>query len=380
MVMVIALTFVVSVSGVAFMLPNIVKVAAKNNLFDIPDERHIHKGKVPRLGGVAFLPAMIIALIVAVTLDNSFVYGSKDSTFFLHVRQILVAGIGVVILYLVGLADDLSGVPYRNKFIAQVLAAAMMCASGVWINDLHGFLGIHQLPVWIGVPLTILIVMLVVNSINLIDGIDGLASGICMISMTAFAVIFLAHGFYRYAVVAFAAIGCLVPFYCYNVFGKAEKNSKIFLGDTGSLFMGYLLAFFAVKIAMMQPVPAGNGEAFYLVFAYSALLLPVFDVLRVFFKRIRRTRNPFLPDKTHIHHKFLALGLSMRKTRMIVFSIAAFYFLMNVSLSHIGMNINLIVLLDVVLWCAYHMLLTQMIIKRYRRTDAVMVNSDLTTW
>lgn len=380
MIPVLVLTFLISVAGVSFLLPNITRIADKNNLYDVPDDRHIHVGKIPRLGGVAFLPVMIIALIVAVTMDTSIADNFQDDVFFLHVRQIMVAGIGTVILYLVGMADDLSGVPYRNKFIAQIAAAAMMCASGVWINNLHGFLGIWQLPVWVGVPLTVLLVLLVVNSINLIDGIDGLASGLCIIGMSSFAVIFTLQGFYRFAVVAVAAIGCLVPFYCYNVFGKVEKKNKIFMGDTGSLFMGYLLAFFAVKISMLQPAAPADNQSFYLVYAYSTLLLPAFDVMRVFMKRVRRTRNPFLPDKTHIHHKFLALGLNMRQARMLIFIIAIFFFGMNISLSGFGVNINVIVLLDLVLWCGYHMLLTGTIIRRYRKPGVATVNSDLTTW
>ena len=377
MITVIVLTFVVSVAGVAFLLPNIVRLAVKNNLFDVPDDRHIHKGQIPRLGGAAFLPVMLVALIVAVMMDSSLSGNILDGTSSLHIRQILVTGIGAVILYLIGMADDLSGVPYWNKFIAQILAALLMCASGVWIDDLHGFLGIHELSVWIGVPLTVLTVLLIVNSINLLDGIDGLASGICIIGMTAFSIVFLRLGYYRFAVVAVAAIGCLAAFYMYNVFGKIEKNRKIFLGDTGSLFMGYLLAFLAVKTSMIEPPFTGYRQSFYIIYAYSVLLLPVYDVVRVFMKRIRRTRNPFLPDKTHIHHKFLALGLSMRQTRLVIFLIAVFFIMMNVTLCYLGMNINLIVLLDIVIWCGSHMALTRTIIRRYEKPGVVAVNTDL---
>ena len=142
---VIAVAFVVSAVVAAFLLPNIVRVAAKNNLYDQPDERHVHMGKVPRLGGVAFLPAMFMALIVALVIDTYLVSGVNDGILLREVRQMLVAGTGLFILYFVGLADDLSGVPYMNKFIAQILAASLMCASGVWVNNLRGFLGIYEL-------------------------------------------------------------------------------------------------------------------------------------------------------------------------------------------------------------------------------------------
>ena len=379
-VLTILLTLLISGGVVSFLLPSIVRVAVKKDLFDLPDERHIHVGKVPRLGGVAFLPAMMIAVFVVFSIDSSISYRVGDSEFFLPMRQILVAGIGAVIMYVTGVADDIAGVRYRHKFITQALASVMMCVSGVWIGNFHGFLGIHEIPMWIGIPFTVLVVMLIVNSINLIDGIDGLASGLCIIGISVFTAVFLVNGFQRFTIIAFAALGCLIPFYCYNVFGKAERNNKIFLGDTGSLFMGYLLAFFAIKTTMIVPSEDAGASEIYLVCAYSVLMLPVFDVLRVFMKRIRRTRNPFLPDKTHIHHKFLAIGLSMRQARWVIFLIAALFFAMNMTLCHFGLNINLIVLIDLIIWCVYNAVMSKMIIKRYERPGIVTINTDLITW
>lgn len=368
---VIAVAFVVSAAVAAFLLPNIVRVAAKNNLYDLQDERHVHKGKVPRLGGVAFLPAIFMALIVALVIDTYIVSGVNDPMLPGEVRQMLVAGTGLVVLYFVGLADDLSGVLYRNKFIAQILAAALMCASGVWVNSLHGFLGIHELAPWVGIPLTIFLVVLVINSINLIDGIDGLAAGICMTGMVCFAFVFIENRFYSFAVVTCAALGCLIPFYIYNVFVRTERG-KIFLGDTGTLFMGYLLAFLAVKTTMLRPVFTGNANAFYLVYAYSLLLLPVFDVMRVFLRRIRQKQNPFLPDRSHIHHKLMSVGLSVRAVRIVILSVAVFFFVMNITLCFIGLNINLIVLTDVVVWCVCHVLLTYRISRHHRKPGVVL--------
>ena len=368
---VIAVAFVVSAVVAAFLLPNIVRVAAKNNLYDQPDERHVHMGKVPRLGGVAFLPAMFMALIVALVIDTYLVSGVNDAILLREVRQMLVAGTGLFILYFVGLADDLSGVPYRNKFIAQILAASLMCASGVWVNNLRGFLGIYELSAWVGVPLTIFLVVLVINSINLIDGIDGLAAGVCITGMIGFSFVFIENYYYSFAVVTASALGCLIPFYIFNVFGKTESR-KIFLGDTGTLFMGYLLAFFAVKITMVYPAFTGNANSFYLVYAYSLLLLPVFDVIRVFLGRISRHHNPFLPDRSHIHHKLLSLGMTARAARIIIFSVAVFFFVVNVTMSYIGLNINLIVLLDVVIWTAGHVLLSYRIRRHHYQHGIVL--------
>lgn len=326
------------------------------------------------------MPAMIIAIFVAFTTNHHFSSTAGVDQYFLPMKQLLVAGVGAVIMYLTGFADDLAGVRYRYKFVTQTTSAALMCASGVWLDNLHGFFGIHAIPMWFGVPLTIMLVMLIVNSVNLIDGIDGLASGLCIIGISAFAALFAYCGYYRFLIVAFAAIGCLLPFYFYNVFGKVGKN-KMFLGDTGSLFIGYLLAFFAMKTTTIPlEMSIVGGDSFFLICAYSMLLVPVFDVLRVFLKRIRRSRNPFLPDKTHIHHKFLALGFSMRQARWTIFAVAVFFFVMNMMLCAWNVNVTFIMLIDVVIWCSGHMLMTKMIIKRYESPDIVTINTDLVTW
>lgn len=376
--LIIAAAFVISGCIALFLIPGIVRVSIKNDLYDIPDERHIHVGKVPRLGGVAFLPAMLVALFVAFSLRTPDFSSGVRPDYFLPMKQLLAAGVGSLIMYLTGMADDLSGVRYRHKFIAQIAAAGLMCASGVWINNLHGFLGIYNIPAWMGVPFTILVVMLIINSINLIDGIDGLASGLCIIGIITFTVAFINVGFGRFAIVGAAAIGCLIPFYGYNVFGTPERRNKIFMGDTGTLFMGYILAFFAIKTTMLEGPSGDSGQrAYYLIYAYSILLLPVLDVMRVFFNRIKRNRNPFLPDKTHIHHKFLALGLSMRQARWVIFAISAVFFAMNILLCKVGVNINIIFVADVFFWCAFHMIMTRMILKRYERPGIVTINTDL---
>lgn len=379
-ILTIFLTLLISGGVVAVLFPSIVRFATKNNFYDLPDDRHIHVGKVPRLGGVPFMPAMIIAIFVAFTTNHHFSSTAGVDQYFLPMKQLLVAGVGAVIMYLTGFADDLAGVRYRYKFVTQTTSAALMCASGVWLDNLHGFFGIHAIPMWFGVPLTIMLVMLIVNSVNLIDGIDGLASGLCIIGISAFAALFAYCGYYRFLIVAFAAIGCLLPFYFYNVFGKVGKN-KMFLGDTGSLFIGYLLAFFAMKTTTIPlEMSIVGGDSFFLICAYSMLLVPVFDVLRVFLKRIRRSRNPFLPDKTHIHHKFLALGFSMRQARWTIFAVAIFFFALNMMLCMWYVNVTFIMLIDVVIWCSGHVLMTKMIIKRYESPDIVTINTDLVTW
>ena len=363
---------------VAYLIPGIVRIAVKKELYDVPDERHIHVGRVPRLGGVSFLPAMLVSLFVVFSISLPYISSTLSVGQYLPMREILLASAGALILYLTGLADDLSGVRYMHKFAAQIAAASLMCVSGVWLGNLHGFLGIYEIPAYVGIPLTVLLVMLIVNSINLIDGIDGLASGLCILGLVAYTVLFALLGYFRYSMVGAAAIGSLVAFYGYNVFGRPENHNKIFMGDTGSLFMGYLLAFFAIKVATQDPVRLSDeSQSFFIVYSYSILLLPAFDVMRVFITRVKRRRNPFLPDKTHIHHKFLALGLSMRQARWLIFVVSIFFFAMNILLCFGGVNINLIIISDVLVWCIFHAVMTRQIMKRYERPGIVTINTDL---
>ena len=261
-ILTIFLTLLISGGVVAVLFPSIVRFATKNNFYDLPDDRHIHVGKVPRLGGVPFMPAMIMAIFVAFVTNSTFSPALDADEFFLPMKQLLVAGIGALIMYLTGLADDLSGVRYRYKFITQTTSAALMCASGVWIDNLHGFFGIYDIPMWLGVPLTIMLVMLIVNSVNLIDGIDGLASGLCIIGISAFAALFAYCGYYRFLIVAIAAIVVAYKLY-QNYVNQATIRSEQAEKSLKRLTQAYNDAAAAVnnlKDAMEEYVRKSGGK------------------------------------------------------------------------------------------------------------------------
>lgn len=142
------------------------------------------------------------------------------------VRPLAFAFCSIMVLYLVGMADDLIGIRYRAKFVIQILCGMMLIAGGIYIDNLYGILGIHSVPLWLGYPLTILFVVFIINAINLIDGIDGLASGLCSIACLLYGLTFLMFHQYIYAMLAFATLGVLVPFFYYNVFGNAEHGKR----------------------------------------------------------------------------------------------------------------------------------------------------------
>ena len=330
-------------------IPNILLVSFRKRLFDTPDSRKIHHNLVPRLGGVSFFPVVLFCVCLFIALR--ILMGVEVSVLFpcsVSVELLLFAS-GLTLLYIVGVADDLVGVRYRKKFLVQLLAALMLPLSGLYINNLYGLFGIYEVTPYIGIPITLLLVVFITNAINRIDGIAGWATGLSMVALAVFGILFVYDGLWVYGLVAFVTIGVLIPFFSYNVFGKAERGRKIFMGDTGSLMLGYLLSLLTVKYCMYTGnVPLDMLGSPVLV-AFSVLMIPSLDVVRVVLGRVRNGKDPFLPDKTHIHHKFLAMGVTPRMAMVCILLMSACFCVLNLFL--VGwMNNTLLFLLDVLLW------------------------------
>lgn len=372
--------FVLSLVFVAIVIPAIVSVADKIHLYDIQDGRKVHQGEVPRLGGISFLPAILFTLLTVLAIMTRFLPESIHVSY-APITEVMMAAAGCVLLYLVGIMDDTIGVTYRSKFIVQFLAAVLLCCSGLYISDLHGVLGIHALPAVLGVPLTVLIIVFIINSINLIDGIDGLASGLCILGVLGFIAMFHKLTMAMNLVLAMSMLGVLVMFYIYNTLGKRGKT-KIFMGDTGSLTMGFLLAFFAIELCCFKwdrvdLALLGEAEPFYtgdqlFVYGISLIIVPVLDVFRVFYSRIRDGKSPFKPDRRHIHHKFLALGFSMRQARWTIFAMSLLLWTLNVLMSFVlCWNVNVIIAVDLALWVVFNLYISRCVRMRQRMHDAV---------
>ena len=372
--------FVLSLVFVAIVIPAIVSVADKIHLYDTQDGRKVHQGEVPRLGGIAFLPAILFTLLAVLAIMTRFLPESLHVTY-APITEIMMAAAGCVLLYLVGIMDDVIGVSYRSKFIVQFLAAILLCCSGLYISDLHGVFGIRSVSPFIGVPLTVLITVFIINSINLIDGIDGLASGLCIFSVLGFAVMFQKLTMAMNLVLAMSMLGVLVMFYLYNTLGKRGKT-KIFMGDTGSLTMGFLLAFFTIELCCFKwdrvdLALLGKTEPFYtgdqlFVYGISLVIIPVLDVFRVFYSRIRDGKSPFKPDRRHIHHKFLAMGFSMRQARWSIFAMSFVFCALNILMSFVlCWNINIIIVIDLVIWVAFNLYISKCVRDRKLRHDAI---------
>lgn len=329
--------FLVAAAMSAYVIPQILAVAFRKRLFDIPDGRKDHVGAVPRLGGFSFYPVIFLCFVCYEVMMVYFDKGEWSIAASSFVRA-CVLFCGMTLLNLTGIADDLVGVRYRKKFVAQFLAASLFPLGGLYINNLYGLFGIHALSPWAGIPLTVLFVVFITNAINLIDGIDGLASGLCMVAFLTFGIYFSVLRNWALALLAFATLGVLVPFFYYNVFGKAERCRKIFMGDTGSLTLGYLLSFLSLSCAMCEK-DAGQMPHD-VVIAFSPLLVPALDVVRVVFWRFRHRRPLFQPDRNHIHHKFLAMGFSHRQSMVLILSMSVLFVAGNsIGIRYAGMTV-----------------------------------------
>jgi len=347
-----------------WIIPNILLISIRKRLFDVPDERKVHQHPVPRLGGVSFFP--VILFVMCITTVMRMQIGVFPNSFFTMnlVNEMLCLVAGLTMLYLIGIADDLVGVRYRQKFIVQIASAALFPVAGLYINDFYGLIGIDAITPYIGIPLTMLLTVFITNAINLIDGIDGLASGLCLVALTMLGLFFAYSQLWMYVLLSVSCIGVLSTFFLYNVFGKAERGRKIFMGDTGSLTLGYILSFLIVKFCMqIDDVAMPNGGS-PLVIAFSILLVPCLDVCRVVLGRIRRKVHPFKPDKTHIHHKFLAMGFSASSSLIIIQLMSAAFIVVTTVLAFAGVSSTLIFLLDIVVWIALNMWFSRIIRRR----------------
>jgi len=335
-------------------IPFIYLISYRKRLFDPINKRKVHGNIIPRLGGVAFAPIQCCLMTLAIVIFHKYNFLND-----LHLNtgeilpMFLMLTTGLVILFVVGIADDLIGLNYKVKFTAQLAAAMLFPLSGLWINDMYGVLFLTYLPAWLGMPLTLFAVILIINAINLIDGIDGLCSGLIMVSSSILGVLFALEGAWLHAIFAFVTTGLLIPFCYFNVFGASKRKRRIFMGDTGSMTLGYSIAFLAVSFSMNNPdvKPFFEGA---IVSAFTTLMVPVLDVARVMWVRFRAGRSVFEPDRSHIHHKFLDLGYSHRATMIWIILIAIFFSVFNiVSVQYISNNI--VLALDVVLWALFHL-------------------------
>ena len=359
-VLFIVIGFLMAIALGSVIIPRILVISVRKRLFDLPDARKVHCRPVSRLGGVTFFPVVVIVMCTIGLFRFSGMGNIPANTIY----EALSLLAGLMLLYLVGVCDDLVGVRYRRKFEVQILAAAFLPFAGLSIRHLGGLFGWYDISPWLGVPLTMLLTVFLVNAINLIDGIDGLASGLCMVAITLFGISFAWYGVWMYALLAFVCVGVLIPFFLYNVFGNADRGHKIFMGDTGSLTLGFILSVMAVKYVSVMVQESSHLDGTPVVMAFSVLLVPSLDVFRVVLNRFRRRVHPFKPDKCHIHHKFLEMGFTPRRSMILIQLMAVAFIVMTLVLLRMGLLAPIVFMLDILVWTLMNIWFNRVISRR----------------
>lgn len=268
------------------------KMAILKNFVDKPNKRSSHTGCVPNIGGIVVFLAFLCSFLL-------FARFSRSNEF-----QYVI--LGAILIFLIGIYDDLLEISPRKKVKGEMLGVlVLIVGGGFYLSNLFGFLGFYEISPWLGIPLTFIGLVGLINAINLIDGIDGLCSGIVLMDCVFFGSWFYACGHIEYALLCGVLSASIVPFFFINLFGK---RSKMFMGDSGALMVGFLLGVMAIKFCEMDAEAQGicAVDAAPAV-VFSVLAIPVLDTLRLFVSRWVRGNSPFAPDKRHLHHKLLIL-------------------------------------------------------------------------
>ncbi len=287
----IAVSFVITY----FTIPQVAHIAREKKLFDEPNSRKLNKKVIPTMGGVGIFAGYTLSSILVmktqISPEISFIYAAT------------------LIMLFMGLKDDMIAISAWKKFLIQMGTAGILVTWGNFrIDYLYGLFGIGNLPYWAGISLTFLIFLFLINAFNLIDGIDGLAGGLtCMIS-GFLGIWFFMTGHMDYAILSGALCGSLIAFLRFNL---PEGKNKIFMGDTGSLLLGVIVAALVIKytnLNLFAPEDLYFAQA--PLFALALLIVPATDTLRVFMIRLFKGKSPFTPDMNHIHHLLVKSGLS----------------------------------------------------------------------
>lgn len=299
-----ALSFLAATLITALCIPQIIRLSRKYKLVDNPDQRKMHKVPVPTLGGIGFFTGFIVlSLFWMIVLGNL-----SDFVLF----------IALLVLFVTGIFDDLTDMRALVKFGIQIVVALIISYFGFRVESLFGIFGIYEMPVWAQYAFSVLLITGLTNAFNLIDGIDGLAGGLAFINSLIMGAILLLQGNVIYGTLAISFAGALFGFLIFNF-----NPAKIFMGDTGSLIVGFLMAIFGIVIlkagAPLHPWFQDHTSAITIV-VVGILLLPVYDTLRVFAERILKKSSPFKPDKTHVHHLLIETGANHKKAVFILYT------------------------------------------------------------
>lgn len=324
------LAFAVAMFITWYSIPRIIRVVNERHLTDKPGKHKIHKKETPTLGGIGIFGGFTIGFLLAV---NGYMPGVSYFT------------AAVLVLFFIGLKDDLVYLIPKKKLLGEIGAALIIVLfNDLHFTSLHGFLGITDIPVWASYIITIFLIVLIINAVNLIDGIDGLAASIGIIASVAFGLWFWLSNDYGYAIMASALLGALVVFLWFNI---STGPDKIFMGDTGSIVIGFILVVFVIRFNEIN----ATDKTFYNLhsapsFSIAILIVPLYDTLRVIILRLHNHQNLFIADNRHIHHMMLRAGFTHRAATLYISLFNIFIIAVAFLLDHLGILVLGLILLS----------------------------------
>ena len=330
MVFEIILAFITSFVLTYLSIPKIIHFSRKSRLYASVGNRNSHIGEIPIFGGIAIFSGVLFSLIFWAEIEN--------------IQFILV---GMIIVFFIGILDDLLSLSPSKKLIGQILSVlVIMFLAELQINSFKGLFDIYEIPAWISFIFTIFVVVVITNGYNLIDGIDGLAGGLGTIASMFFGVAFLFNNDTQMAILSFTLLGSLLAFLKFNF-----NPARIFMGDTGSLVIGLILSILAIRL-INTGVSIPN-EKLYInkgpFIVISILSVPLYDTFRVFCIRILSGYHPLRADRNHIHHALLDLGFGHKKATLILYAFSLLIMLVSYFMIHLSLGLSIFLLSIIVL-------------------------------
>ena len=318
------------------LIPIIIKLSHKKKWYDVPNNRKIHTGLIPRIGGMGIFISFVLSCIIISFSINIFFNNSIKTIFDIKYLYLFIC---LLMIHIMGLIDDLYSLKAVIKLSIQFFAATLITLSGFVVKSISlPYIDTIQLG-FLAYPLTILWIVSITNAINLVDGMDGLAGGICSFAALSLGIISLINGNLPTAIISFSLFGAIAGFLRYNL-----PPARIFMGDSGSMLLGFALAVIPLT-GISKAASLGT-----LIIPITLLTVPIMDTLSAIIRRILQRRPIISPDKEHIHHKLLDMGLSEKKILTIIYSFCFYLSIVSITSVYVIMPKQTNVYLIIVVW------------------------------
>jgi UDP-GlcNAc:undecaprenyl-phosphate GlcNAc-1-phosphate transferase len=318
--------------------PVLKKIGVKINLVDKPNLREIHLTSIPLIGGISIAFSVLTVILISANISLCKEYFAIFSASYT--------------MLIIGLINDKNDVKTKYKLAIQLILSFIIATSGVRIFSFHGLFGVYEIAVWMQYLTTILIITGVANAFNLLDGVDGLLGSFSLLGFTMFLIASIYYNDYYLGLLSVIFIGAIVGFLKFNL-----SKEKIFMGDSGSLFLGFILVTLGIHLLGKQEVHEEDSYGYVFLILVAFFSIPVLDSLRVYTGRIKQGKSPFMPDKSHLHHLLLGAGLTHKRIALAVVILCLIFFSLGFGLISCYSTTVIIFSIILVFWFLIRLLL-----------------------